>query len=198
MEETDGVGVVDVVVVDGVAAFAVVAVVAAVAAVDDEEEGMDSGLGGGLRLAISRFACGKTTYNDVTEKLCGHSTVFVFLKYIYIKTTAPTLSYEQIQRKKKKKNQAVQHTTISRVDAGHCSACERASVGGPLHAYFLTYLCFCGSFHFYFRYQCCCFQPGTRFNGRRIRPDELACHGWVWHLDVSREQYHPFLGVGCW
>lgn len=103
MEETDGVGVVDVVVVDGVAAFAVVAVVAAVAAVDDEEEGVDSGLGGGLRLAISRFACGKTTYNDVTEKLCGHSTVFVFLKYIYIKTTAPTLSYEQIQRKKKKK-----------------------------------------------------------------------------------------------
>lgn len=109
MEETDGVGVVDVVVVDGVAAFAVVAVVAAVAAVDDEEEGMDSGFGGGLRLAISRFACGKTTYNDVTEKLCGHSTVFVFLKYIYIKTTAPTLSFEQIQRKKKKEHGSAAH-----------------------------------------------------------------------------------------
>ena len=80
MEETDGVGVVDVVVVDGVAAFAVVAVVAVVAAVDDEEEGMDSGFGGGLRLAISRFACGKTTYNTITSQrncVVIH-TVFVF------------------------------------------------------------------------------------------------------------------------
>lgn len=111
MEETDGVGVVDVVVVDGVAAFAVVAVVAAVAAVDDEEEGMDSGLGGGLRLAISRFACGKTTYNDVTEKLCGHSTVFVFFK-IYIYKNNRTYTQLRANPAEKKKKRTRQCSTL--------------------------------------------------------------------------------------